>query len=94
MHLTPMERRFIADAIRIAADKSAQPEEVSIKGYVLAVEDISGPERTGYMRAYGPQFPTREQAMQDAKLPLARGQKCEIWECRLASTTPQVGNDG
>lgn len=30
MHLTPMERRFIADAIRIAADKSAQPEAGSL----------------------------------------------------------------
>lgn len=27
MHLTPMERRFIADAIRIAAQKTPAPEE-------------------------------------------------------------------
>jgi hypothetical protein len=49
------------------------------KGFVLAVEDVSGP-MPGYMRVYGPQYATREQAMQDAKLPMARGQKCEVWE--------------
>lgn len=49
-------------------------------GYVLAVEDLSGPEKSGYMRVYGPQYRTIEQAEQDAKLPRARGQRAEVWE--------------
>jgi hypothetical protein len=45
-------------------------------GWVVAVEE------DGAMRVYGQTYSTREAAEQDAALPIARGQKAEVWECR------------
>jgi hypothetical protein len=47
-------------------------------GWVVAVEEH------GQMVVYGPQYRSKESAEQDAALPLARGQKAEVWACYLS----------